>query len=396
MVALPEWINAIPEQVGASSFGTGGFSHGGANFNRSYLVGQKNLSNFIYYTLGYNSPRNDGKSGVYRQTPVADPQFPFMYASSVANLQGNRYIQSTDWEYNALGAGNTLIGQPMPVYADWSEYTVTLNFDQRPYKVLDDTFVEQRAETISFSEQNNQVYVFPNVWPEWLRYTTYSFETRSEFLTVDTGSCYYYAKNNPQINIPNQGVSAGSSMTKALFKTGTFKITWRMVPYQFVTGLNLDTGVVKLTALSVGQGRVNQSKFFGFKAGTLLFEGYTIDNVYSQGTYGIDDLVPDSLDPTRWYFRDNLLADVTLNFSYREDTQTEDYPDAPTNKNTILYGNNLFLRGSSPKAIAIIKDTEFDLATHKIKDNKLGVLYPSFPMQLLFTDPSYFSAIYAG
>ena len=76
---LPDWYAAIPEQVGSTSGGSAGFSHGGANVTRSYLMGASRLNDFIYYSLGYNARRADNKSGVFRQTPIADGQFPFLY-----------------------------------------------------------------------------------------------------------------------------------------------------------------------------------------------------------------------------------------------------------------------------------------------------------------------------
>jgi hypothetical protein len=393
---LPDWYAAIPEQVGSTSGGSAGFSHGGANVTRSYLMGASRLNDFIYYSLGYNARRADNKSGVFRQTPIADGQFPFLYCSSISQMQGNQYIQATDWEYYTLGADKFLSGQPMPTWAQYAEYAVSLNFDSRQYQVYDDQTLIDRETKISFIDSDNSVYVFPNVMPEWYRYTTYNFEVRSEFLTLDTGSAYYMAKDNPQINVGGTiGISAGTGMYKTLYKSGTFKVSWKAIPYFFATGIDVITQTNYLTANVVAQGKVNQEKFFGFKAGTLLCEGMTVDNIYNQAVVLAQDLIADNINANRYVFKENLLADVTFTFSYREDKSTEDYTTTkPTNRNTILYGHNLFLRGASGKSIAVIKGDDFDILTHKIKDNALGVTYASFPMQLLFTDPIYFSAIY--
>lgn len=396
-LALPDWISAIPEQVGSTSGGSIGFSHGGANVTRSYLMGATRLNDFIYFALGYNSRRADNKSGIFRQTPIADPQFPFLYCSSISQMQGNQYIQATDWEFYTLGSGHYLSARPMPTYAQYGEYVVGLNFDARQYQVYDDQTLIDRELKISFIDIDNSVYVFPNVMPEWYRYTTYSFEVRSEFLTLDTGQSVYMAKDNPLIN---QGVgqmppSAGTGMYKQLFKSGTFKVSWKQVPYFFVTGIDATTGLNFVPANVSAQGRVNQDKFFGFKAGTLLYEGMTIDTVYNQATLLNTDLLPDGIDPNRYIFKENLLADVTFTFSYREDKVTENYSAVkPKNRNTILYGHNLFLRGGSSKSIAVIKAEEFDIVNHAILGTDLGVCYASFPMQLLFTDPIYFTNIY--
>ena len=50
----------------------------------------------------------------------------------------------------------------------------------------------------------------------------------------------------------------------------------------FATGIDVVAGTNYLTPNVVAQGKVNQEKFFGFKAGTLLCEGMTVDNVYNQ------------------------------------------------------------------------------------------------------------------
>jgi hypothetical protein len=184
-------------------------------------------------------------------------------------------------------------------------------------------------------------------------------------------------------------------MYKQLFKSGTFKVSWKQVPYFFVTGIDATTGLNFVPANVSAQGRVNQDKFFGFKAGTLLYEGMNIDSVYNQATLLNTDLLPDGIDPNRYIFKENLLADVTFTFSYREDKVTENYASVkPKNRNTILYGHNLFLRGGSSKSIAVIKAEEFDIVNHAILGTDLGVCYASFPMQLLFTDPIYFTNIY--
>jgi hypothetical protein len=204
------------------------------------------------------------------------------------------------------------------------------------------------------------------------------------------------AKDNPQINVGGTiGISAGTGMYKTLYKSGTFKVSWKAIPYFFATGIDVITQTNYLTANVVAQGKVNSEKFFGFKAGTLLCEGMTVDNIYNQAVVLAQDLIVDGINADRYIFKENLLADVTFTFSYREDKSTENYTTTkPTNRNTILYGHNLFLRGASGKSIAVIKGDDFDILNHKIKDNALGVTYASFPMQLLFTDPIYFSAIY--
>ena len=248
--------------------------------------------------------------------------------------------------------------------------------------------------SVSFVDVNQRAYVFTNCMPEYFRYTTLTYEPKAEFLTMDVGSSSFYAPNNPQFSVPNLR-SASTGMYKQIYKTANVKLKWHMVPYFIQNGYDSLTGIKYKVAAEEFVGRINNSKFYGFPAGSLLLESFATTAVYNQATITSAEIIADPLNGNRYFFKENLLCDIEFVFSYRYDTITEDYSNVQkTNLNQIFAGHNLFKRAASDKAIAIIRAEDFNASTGKIKDGRLGLTYASAPMQVIFSDPRWFSAIY--
>ena len=394
MADKPSWLNAIPQTTGSQSPESMGFSHGGGSLTQNYRVGPSKLNEFIYYCLGFNALRDDGYSGIQRETPIAHPQFPFTYATSIAQITGQQYTRNIDNEYYVLGANKHYTAPPFPTYPEYFEYDISVNYEPKPYTVTDDAFIIDRSFSISFIDQTNLAYVFPKFMPEYFRYTTLTYEPKAEFLTMDVGSATFFAPNNPIFNVPNPR-SASTGMYKQLYKTATVKLKWHMVPYLFQNGYDQLSGIKYKVAAEEFVGRINNSTFFGFPAGSLLLESFSTTAVYNQATVVQSDIIQDPLNGNRYFFKQNLLCDIEFVFSYRYDTVTENYSNIQkTNLNQIFAGHNLFKRAASDKAIAIIRAEDFNSITGKIIDGRLGLTYASAPMQLVFSDPRWFSSIY--
>lgn len=394
MADKPTWFNAIPQTTGSTSPESIGFSHGGGSLSQNYRVGPDKLNQFIYYTLGFNAKREDQYSGVYRETPLAHPQFPFCYASSIAQITGQQYMRNIDNEFYSLGAGSFYSARPFPTYPEYFEYDISVNYEPKPYVVLDDDTLINRVGTLQFVDINNRAYVFPNLMPEWFRFTTITYQPKAEYLTFDIGQNLFYAPNNTFFN---SGIlrSANTGMYKQLYKSATVKLKWHCVPYFYQNGIDQLTNIKYKVAAEEFQGRINSESFFGFPAGSLLLESFDTVNVYNQATLTSNEIATDPVNANRKFFKNNLLCDIEFVFQYRYDNETENYANVrKTNLNQIFAGHNLFRRAASNKAIAIVRAEDINTTTGKIKDNALGLTYASAPMQLLFTNPSYFSNIY--
>lgn len=331
------------------------------------------LQNIPESILGTTSVQvGDGR--LQRQPPLACPMYPWLYASAISNVQGR-----------GKGSGqvptpDTLTGQPAEVplitsyYWNYAQYFYTVDFTPRPFTVAtDDKIVKYSGSWYDETVSNGTVPVSYYIAPEWLRYTDYDVLPRYDNVTAQQGQMVFRSSSGSPPAGPDGTPFSG--MPKMYLPNQTLKITWFGVPYRYVTSSK--------SYLSRWLGRINQSDWWYWKKGQLLYIGW---NPFKFNTLAPEEVPENAGAPgggvagnPAGLIAPNKLCNIEFTFLLTNRTAS-DLPAAPTNKSYIQAGWNL-------------QPWFTDRRYHYCSSNAKGGLIPnvpsflSFPIELLFYDP---------
>lgn len=343
-------INRATERIGARSPSTAGFSlMDGGRATMRFIVDEIILEYAANDLLGSATPLNNG---IKRNLPAAHPQYPWLFCDRISNIEGLNFVEKYS---SADGFIETFLEAPaLDNYARYEKYEMIAEFTARPYALISDSKITQQQFTYykdDGTQEANKGYA-----AEWERFTETHYKPSSEYLTAMNGQMRF--KMDAAIgNLQNKPVPGGQ--TRQLIKSQIVEIKWYCVPYSFVES--------EKSFIAAGLGRVNQGPWNGHDAGSLLYTSAHIDRVYTPP-------FPDFIEyqgaaiPSQ-----QKLCDITLQFMQRNQSPAQTY--TVTNQSHVAAGHNLILNAMDGK-------------WYYVENVSSGLpLYPSYPFQLLFSNP---------
>jgi len=330
--------------------------------NSRFSMGQSSatLCGYIDYTvdlvdsittiLGACEPRGDGR--LKRTLPIAHPQFPWLFAEQVT-VTGIGFLERADSE-------QALEAESLPTYAKYQRYKLEIAFAPRPYALIADDTIELRP--LQYTDKNG-IQVNTTYANEYVRFSDYDGQPSAEYITAQQGQFIFRAEGVAGNTNPNNATVPGQ--VRLIQNKSTIKFTWYQVPLSYIEPLVRETSYIEDAI-----GHVNQLDWYGWPAGTLLFLAPTYKRYVP---------VNPGFDP--WYEANTVstakLVDIEFTFQkFHPDTDPAHGPPVrPQDK--VTQGHNLLpWFGSGGKY-------------HYYVETSIGnrPMYPSFPFQLIFTDP---------
>lgn len=413
----------IQELTDSKSPTTTGFTQEGGRSTMKFIIGNQLLDRYCTYMVGwadvYPSKGHGGTfwpdySGIDRTLPMAHPRYPWLYATAVESIQGNTYVRASDLSaQGTIPTPNLGFTAPkLPTYAEYQDYEISVAFTGKTYPILpNNIMLDNSKSTVSNTlryywpdKSKTSIYAysdteFPNIWPEWERFTFTRVEPRSEYLTAEKNTMFFYDPSGA-IGSVNGTTPTIPGNIKIPYPSQSITVQWFNVPYSFVTGegaYDAEGKPTTTTPLQIGLNTVNQHPFLGKPAGTLLFEGVKVNGI---GTRPFPEYVELPAGSGKYGFRYIRVCDLELTFIYRDPKPAVDYAavlkgTGIRQNNNILAGHNLLPNARNGQYYAgvmtskIVDPNERNPAKYGASFEKQCVLYPSFPHQLLFTDPAW-------
>lgn len=329
-----------------------GFSHDGGRGLGQYLTTGEDLVDSLQDILGYTEKGSNG--GLVRHLPRAHPRFPWLFAERTANIQGMG-------KFTKVEATDDVEAAPISHGTNYAYYKITVEFAPRPYALLADEHVV--PGTVNWSDDAGAP-TSSTFAPEWMRFTSYEEMPATEVITFQQGQMRLHRGD---ADPPNLYTFPGTQ--SMLAPRSQILLTWHQVPYDYVTA---PTGPIKKY-----MGRVNQTAFFGYPAGSLLYGTSPRIRVYTP-PWPDESAVPGG---GVTYF--DRRCDITFVFDY----VNRETPSAPTpaNANWLAAGHNLLPWAGDRRYYYGAAFKPSDAADTAYWHPS----YKSFPFQLLFTDPNF-------
>jgi hypothetical protein len=349
---------------------------------------------------------NNTRGGLERELAMVHPFASWMSADTVeiqgikseGNAESETYFPTTEWMRD-------VDYQTMPYFQTYNMYRLKVNFSAKNYLELNDAQLENAiAGPGGFSPKKYKYWV-PDVnrnppfadkdyydFREYLRFTEMFVEPNNELIANTAGRGFWMSLPFNQA-VPKIGAPAPNSVITLENAPINFqnitknivKIKWYKIPYNTI---NFD--YIKLNAGQVNYGpnwdqdagdfTTFNYPFFGYKAGTLLYTGYKIEDIKPQ--FPFPDFSVANRRALYSNYVDNLMC--TMVFNFVQFVIPEDqivYPDSNsvqfTNYGKMLSGWNM----------APVPSKRFFYVENKPIGNKFSALPPywSYPFQNLFS-----------
>lgn len=308
------------------------------------------LNDTLTAILGSCETAGNGK--LTRTLPIAHPQFPWLFAESV-NVTGVAFNEK-------VAADPSLEAPSLPSFAKYQLYKLDIQFVTRPYAVLDNDEIEIRP--VSWIDDNG-VAQFGSYANEYIRFCDYDGQPSAEYITAQQGQFKFQAAGVAGANNPNEATIPGQ--IRLLQNKSTIKFTWYQVPFSIIEPIDRPTSYIEDAI-----GHVNQLDWYGWNAGTLLLVAVNYRR-YVPVNPGFD----------AWYESNAVstakLVDIEFTFQRFNPATDPAFPPPPRPQDKVTAGHNLLpWFGSGGRY-------------HYYAESTIGGRppYPSFPFQLLFTDP---------
>lgn len=268
-VFLPNFDAAmdLAEVIDNRSPGRAQYAPGASSEEIQYRVPFDVVNSFVIGMLGYHYVDESGEVPILRRTaPAASPLNPFMFATRIGPLIGERFDRKQE---------DIIAPAPwveIPAYAHYENVVATVIFETLPYPVR--------------PKGNSQEVA--NAW-DW--YFAPTFEPGEEAISAQLGSLTF-------VEGPSATLSAPATIGIITSKT-MVTYTWYMVPMRWIRDVDNEGPPVQFLR---GLGRVNATDFLGYPAGTLLARPPRITQYTS--TIGLNGQRPE------------FLCDITFQWQY--------------------------------------------------------------------------------
>lgn len=328
-----ELIPELLEEINSLSPSTSGFGADGGTAQAEYTIERDFLPTALTKILGYCLIANDGR--LNRGVPLSHPDFPWLYASKITSIQGmgaDGYAAGNEFVFPGFAPIYKLLPERIGMY---KHYKLTVQFEPRPYKVIQDAQVHQFSKPAAYFDADKNGFIFTD-WCEHLRYTTVDFEPYTQWLTTQMAGFYMHCPDFPGTEKYQQTAPTNGGGPKMLVCKQNLTVTWFMVPFRMTTS-NL---------IRMARGKINYEPspakgFLKQEPGSLLLKG--VKYRPNPGPYppiaeaiATEDQVTDSL----W---DNRYVDIM--FEFEEFTIPQDqrgpYPTGMVNQaNGVVLDNH--------------------------------------------------------
>ncbi len=308
----------------------------------------------------------DGDAGkIRRQMPKTHPWDPELSAAGVGRIQG--FGGQSEADAVAIQGLESVTEQ----FTHFTHYHYETEFKRRPYFLMSDEYVA-RNKIKYYKPDGTDTDVYYAA--EWNRFFVKTTEPLPDTVNATTAGQMKFRTSGgglDGVQFPGQ--------TWVYLHNQRLIAQWYMVPYRYFFAFT-EGGVTYQPYLSRYLNTVNQNDILGFLAGQLLFKGATPTPFMPQ----VADIV-DYLDEGLFQ-SDAMLCNVRMEWLVTT-RETDDPPAAGTkglpNLNNIPAGHNL-----QPS----FTDRKFHYVTVEdpgapADETKWRASFPSFPHELLFTDP---------
>jgi hypothetical protein len=348
-----EFVESL-RQVASSNHNMGG--------SKATMVGfvdpaKYDLPDVITEIIGSSTPKGNG--ALIRVLPLAHPLFPWLFAENVA-------LSGVSFDSNGTTSGiytNPLEAPALPTFAKYLLYRCEITFAPRPYTLLQDAEIE--VGKMDWIDDNGKAQ--NSIWAkEWDRFVDYDEVPSAEFITAQQGQFKFRAEGGAGANNPN-GATLPGQVRIIQRKTG-LKIFWYQVPITYLEPNSRHYGYI-YEAL----GHVNQIYWNSYDPGTLLFQAMSYRRyvpAYPGWKAGLGGTTGGIISPLK-------LVDLEMTFSrFDPEKDPAHLPPAGVGNNVPGGHNLLPWFGAGGRYHYYVESTL----------NQKPV-YPSFPFQLLFSDP---------
>jgi hypothetical protein len=361
----------LEEMVASRSPANAGFGLEGGRAQVPYLCEPGQIENVIPTLLGAVSRKGDGR--LARTLPTTHPRVPRRAGERISNIQGRG--KPTRLGSPFLPNGFNVFEE----YAEYEKYVLSLEMAPRPYELLDDAQIGRAS--ITWTDIDASV-ITSTVAYEWLRFCDFEVQPSAEVLTAKQGQCFFAVNDTDLVDTPPFFVKTAPfphgftfpGAPRIYYPKAVLKVRWFQVPeWPYVTHPD--------SYLSRFVGRVNNATWAGYKAGQLLYQGFTSKRYAPAvpAAYRIAGGGSSAVDK---------LCDLELNFEVARRKPTTTVPSNTGNK--VYGGHNLqplfappggfyatvFPRQAVPGNPALLNDP-----------NGWRPTFDSCPFELLFSDP---------
>src|SRR5215471_3000483 len=244
----------------------------GGKAKMSYYWTSTNVADFsamatlIYGSADLGSGLATPNAGINRKAPLAHPRFPSLYAETITNFagMGGQFLKEASAAV-LTGAGTA---SHIPQYARYPEYQIDIEFSNRLYPVVDNTYMLWPPTTLTWQDDmGTGANITRKCWDafEYQRHTWITGGPKENLLTAKQGQMVMEVFD-PVAGAMNTIVFP--DMPKMPIPDGTVVIKWFEVPYSFVRPTSPIGGMSWFQRF---QGRVNQLQFLNWAPGQLLY-----------------------------------------------------------------------------------------------------------------------------
>jgi hypothetical protein len=339
------------EKVGSISPGSAGFAVDGARATWPYYCGYLDMPDAFIELLGTTEyDKSDGR--LKRKLPKAHPQYPWLYAERVSNVQGvGKPVTFNITETYEV----PLIVQKIAVYRT---YLLTVEFLPRPYAVIGDINIPAVEKVWTDPDGEAQTYLSTM---EHARFVDVDEDPDSDTVTAQHGMMKFRG-----------GAANGRSYTgmpRMTVPKSLIRMRWFGVPLRYIRSAN--------SHLARFRNCINQFDFWDWERGSLLYKGFKILRRYPQlvpevnPVFGTNAFTPDK------------LCDIEIHLEHT--TREIAAEVVPANDNWIARGHNL-MPSYVDRKFYYVTTSPLGPATPD-DPAEWFPLYLSFPLDILFTDP---------
>lgn len=306
-----------------------------------------------------------------RTMPRAHPFFPWLLCRDVqVKFRGVKDAHGNTME--VVDADIDLYLDPIaPQAVQYAEALLVATFEPRPYDLLKDDDVEPASLTYYLHDDTATPSGSATDSKEYLRFVDQEVVPNPQQASFQLGQLVFRTGTDDPAG-PDDGVSpstfAGTPFI--LMPDGEFLLTWFAVPYSIF----LDRTHPLYTQVA----QVNQTAFFGWSPGQLLYMGARARRYvptfpwYAQNMDGTTQ------------FSSEKLCDITMRFLYTT-RETTDPPDlAAVNGSWVAAGWNAQPWAKTRKFYVVTSPS----ALNATPDEEWVPVFNSSPMQLLFRCPN--------
>lgn len=348
---------------------------------------------------------NLATGGLERELAMVHPFASWMSADSVeiqglkssGNAESETFFPTTDW----MGDVDYTT---MQYFQTYNAYRVKVNFSAKNYLELSDNQLESAIVQDGISPKRYSYWVQdPNRNPpfreekyydfrEYLRFTEMIIEPNNELIANTTGRGFWFslpfgeAVPKPNAPLPNSAITLENApinfqnITKNLVKIKWYKVPYSVVNIEYI---KQNVGQVNYGAnwnQDAGDVATFNYPFFGYKAGTLLYTGYKIEDIKPQFPF------PEFSVATRRSLYENYVNNLTCTvvFYFIQFVIPRDQIVYPENGNVQFTEFGKMVDGWN---MAPVPSKRFFYVENKPRAQRFTALPPywSYPFQNLFS-----------